>query len=240
MVLFLILLLIAVILYIFTLFLNYFAFFDINLKYDLSLFFNRKTKFDYKQIKPTKINSLFKYCFSNQNSLYSNKHINLNKEFILKLSSFVDNQTKENKQKFRAIKNNILIDAVARHIISTLIILQKPILFSELKKQIVNFKLNKKEIGVIKILLTKYLLFSLAKNYIFSIRVDTKIKRFIGSKKYSLNNHSIAGSYAIQKFNPNTEMFKQNFPSPMPLIGRICRVYDLNKLMVLYLKVLYK
>lgn len=240
MVVFLILLIIAVIMYIFALFLRYFAFFDINLKSSLPLFLNKKTKFDYKQIKPTKIGPIFKYCFSNQNSIYSNKHINLNKNFISKLSSFVDNKTKENRQKFRAVGSTILIDAVALHIVSKLTLSQKPILFSELKRQISVFKLNKKETGFIKILLTKYLLLTLAKNYHYTIRLDREIQQFISSKNYSSKHLSFAKSYAIQKFNPNATKFKTGLIYPTPLINRICRVYDLNKLIILYLKILYK
>ena len=91
---------IALILYIFVLFLNYFAFYDLNLKFNLNIFNNKKIKFEYKQIKKTNLFLALKFTLKNKNHLYPNRLINENERGLLSLAKFVDKQIKLNKCSF--------------------------------------------------------------------------------------------------------------------------------------------
>jgi len=239
MVIFLILLLIAVILHIFALFLSDFAFYGLNLNYNTNSLIGKKTKTEYKQNTKTNLYRALKITLKNKNFIYSNKIINENIDALFSLAKLVDQNTKLNPQKYRARNGEILIDTLAKFAVSKIVTNQKAILFSVIKQECRRLKINKKELGFLKILITKYLLVVLIKNYHFTSRLHQTIKKFSKTKNYKLKSASKVTSYAILKFNKNSSKFDGLDANIYPILNRLCYMRNINKLIILYLKALY-
>ena len=229
----------AAILYIFALFLMYFAFYDANFNYNIKPFLDKKAKLSYKQLNKTHLYKTLKFLLKNENKIYSTEVINKNKEALLSLAKLVDKFTKENKNKYRAKEGTILIDTISKLAVTKLIVTQKPILIKTLKYECLRFKINKKELCVLKVLITKYLLCVLIKNYLFSSRLNKTIKRFSKSKKYNHSFKSKMESYAILKYNKNASLFESLDTNIYPILNRLCYIKTINTLAILYLKALY-
>ena len=239
MTMFLIFLLFAAILYIFALFLMYFAFYDTNFNYNIKPFLDKKTKLSYKQLNKTHLYKTLKITLKKENKIYSCEVINKNKEALLSFAKLVDKFTRENKNKYRAKEGTILIDTISKFAVTKLVITQKPILINSLKHECLRFKINKKELCVLKVLITKYLLCVLIKNYLFSSRLNKTIKRFSKNKQYNKSFQNKMVSYAILKYNKNASMFDGLNTNIYPILNRLCYMKTINTLAILYLKALY-
>ena len=239
MTIFLIFLLFAVILYIFALFLMYFAFYDTNFNYNIEPFLDKKIKFSYIQINKTQLYKTLKITLKNENKIYSCEVVNKNKEALLSFAKLVDKFTRENKNKYRAKEGIILIDTISKLAVTKLIVTQKPVLMKSLKHECLRFKINKKELCVLKVLITKYLLCVLIKNYLFSSRFNKTIKQFSKNKKYNHSFKSKMASYAILKYNKKASMFDGLDTNIYPILNRLCYMKTINTLAILYLKALY-
>lgn len=213
--------------------------YQLNFNYNLKQF-KIKQKFEYTKLKPTNLFFLTKYIIKNKNQLYMNKYINNNLDYILSLSKFIDKTIKTNI-KFRSKNNRILIDEIAKLIVTNTIILQKPVLFKLVKFYVNKYKINKKELNIIKILITKYLFCVLFKNYIYSIRVNKTINTYSNTRHFNLKTTNTIKQYSLICFNKNYSKFihtNNNYISSF--LMRQVNIFNTNKLIVLYLINLYK
>ena len=205
-------------------------------------------KYEYINLSKSKVFYQLKPILKcKQKLLYAESEVFKNKDYILTLAKFVDYKINNNKIKYRAKNDIVIIDNIS-HIIARNIHKDYPYtLFSDYKRVYNKFSIKLKENQIFKILLAQKLILELIViekelRQISKIIQKSKKCRFV--RKYRKNIFDIAKYYSFLKYHPNSTKLisKYNINKNETIINLFSELYDANqkiKIIITYLKTMF-
>lgn len=182
--------------------------------------------------------------------LFCEKTVFDNKDFLLEISEFIDNKNNFCKQKFRGVKRHTYIEYIAEIVIKKFFHNNNFKVINFLKKQDVCCRFQKKEIAILKVVISKYLIRLICYieceiDKIFKIIYKSKTAKYI--KKYRKTIYKYTSYYSICKFNSylkeklQTKVLSKNIHQGVCSFIKTIYMYEiLLKKSILYLKLFFE
>lgn len=232
---FLILLQMVVILYIFALYLNNFAFLLFNFNYKKDILIHKTAHPNKITTTIIRFNFILNIITFKLNKLYPNIDIIKNIKWLKEESKSLDKNLKSIK-KLKGDFNYNFLNELAKFIVIKTITHKKTILLKFISTLKHNNNFNKNSIIILNILIKKYLFCVLFKNIIYSKRVHKTIKKYSNPRNRLNLNNNPETHYAIFNHNKNASLYNVNKHLISGFLYRQYSVREVNKLICLCLK----
>ena len=204
----------------------------------------------YKNIKYKKLNKTYSYfeekdiLKDNKNMIYSERlNIKRNQE-LLEIALKINTIINSNKQKYRAIERNCIIDIIAKSFAHSVLIENNFNVFDAFKEVSSYIKIYKKEAQILPILIIS----NLIQNYIKLQNDIIYIKKqvLLGRKCRKIrNNFSCAKLYGVYLFNHSSSKFivydrQKIFNATNFVLNEIDSIFYKQRIIFNYIKYLYR